>query len=56
MGAIIPTEDHRQFQFRDIKHMVGRASGSLQLNYKFVSSKGQLNWKTPDFVGGESHG
>lgn len=56
MGGIIPPENHQLFQFRDIKHVVGRASGGLQMYYKFVSVKGQLTWKTPDFEGGESHG
>lgn len=56
MGGIVPPEDNQLFKLRDIKHVVGELVGGIQVSYKFISARGQVTWKTPEFNGGEHHG
>jgi lipid A 3-O-deacylase len=56
MGGIIPPDRNHQFKFNEIKNFVGELSGGAQVTYKFISLKGNVVWKTPEFETGESHG
>lgn len=56
MGGIIPPENSRLFKLKDIKNLVGELSGGVQISYKYISIKGKITWKTPEFEGGEAHG
>lgn len=56
MGGIIPPKRFHQFEFNEIKNFVGELSGGIILNYRYISLKGELTWKTPEFDTGETHG